>query len=118
VTVVQVVMNHENLLDPEELDEIHLFFDVHRDIVPGSILTSYDDFKEQWCTLARTLAAGSSDDSDYVQKLGEEAQDAYYKAFVHSMKKLFTLSSPDTEAPAIPDPASLIFQANAYHYCK
>jgi hypothetical protein len=118
VTTVQVVMDHENLLDPEELDEIHPFLGVHSDIIPGSVLTSYDDFKEQWCTLARTLAAGSSGDSTYVQELSEEAQDAYYEAFVRSMKRLFTLSSPDTETPIIHDPASLIFQANAYHYCK
>jgi len=111
-------MDEENLLDPEELDEIHPFLSVHKDIIPGSVMTSYDNSKEQWCTLARTLAAGLSGDSEYVQELDEEAQGAYYEAFFRLMKRLFTLSSPDTETPTIHDPASLIFQNDAYHYCN
>jgi hypothetical protein len=118
VTAVQVVMNHENLLDPEELDEIHPFLGVHEVIIPGSVLTSYDNFKEKWCMLARTLAAGSSGDSEYVQDLDEDARDAYYEAFVRSMKRLFTLSSRDPETSVVHDSASLIFQEDAYHYCK
>ena len=118
VTAVQVVMNHENLLDPDELDELHPFLAVYKDIIPGSVLTSYDKFKEQWCTLARTLAAGSSGDWEYVQELDEEAQKANYEAFVRTMERLFTLTSRDTETPAIHDSASLIFQEDAYHNCK
>ena len=115
VTMVGNVMDAHNLNASEEWEEAHAFLDVLKHVGSPTIADPGNNLKEQWGMLARTLTVGSIGGGYYVEDLDEEAEFAYYAAFVDFIE---TLSKGTFQDPASLNSASTRFRNEPYYKCK